>query len=324
MKYALTIFLIYSAFLLKAQDYNSAATADSAAATATIPATDNPTEKTAKNIIDQTSTNLENIAGSTIFTFKNILIAIILLVINWFIIKLIQRLLEKFAERSTQHRITIKGFIPIVAIVFWVLAVYIVIVDVFDPPRETLLAGLASAGIAVGLAAQDIIKNVFAGLVIIFDSPFRVGDKIEVSSHYGEVKQIGLRSTKIITPDDSMVTIPNSEMMNNSVSNSNTGEANCQVVAELYLPPEIDTVLVRKKSIEAAQVSKYIYLNKPIAVLFFNVVEDGVPFIKMRLKAYVSDIRNEFAFKSDMTELVMKQLFAEGILNQNYFMNHGS
>jgi small-conductance mechanosensitive channel len=266
---------------------------------------------------------LGELAGATIFTFKNILLSILVLLLNWLIIRGIQRILGVFAERSTKHRITIKGFIPLVAIILWSVAAYFIVVNIFSPPRETLIAGLASAGIAVGLAAQDVIKNIFAGLVIIFDSPFKVGDKIEVGSHYGEVNQIGLRSTKITTADDSMVTLPNAEVMNNAVSNSNTGEANCQVVSEIYLPPNIDTVLVRKIAVEAAQVSKFIYLNKPITVLFFNTIQDGVPFYKMRLKAYVSDIRNEFAFKSDMTELVLKQLFAEGILDKDYYMNHG-
>ncbi|MFY0673819.1 MAG: mechanosensitive ion channel [Bacteroidia bacterium] len=215
------------------------------------------------------------------------------------------------------------GFIPLVAIILWGVAAYLIVVNIFNPPRETLIASLASVGIAVGLAAQDVIKNIFAGLVIIFDDPFKVGDKIEVGSHYGEVTRIGLRSTKITTADDSMVTLPNAEVMNNAVSNSNTGEANCQVVSEIYLPPNIDTVLVRKIAVEAAQVSKFIYLNKPITVLFFNTVQDGVPFYKMRLKAYVSDIRNEFAFKSDMTELVLKELFEEGILDKDYYLNHG-
>lgn len=266
---------------------------------------------------------LGDLAGATIFTFKNILLSMLVLLLNWLIIRGIQRILGVFAERSTKHRITIKGFIPLVAIILWSVAAYFIVVNIFSPPRETLIAGLASAGIAVGLAAQDVIKNIFAGLVIIFDSPFKVGDKIEVGSHYGEVNQIGLRSTKITTADDSKVTLPNAEVMNNAVSNSNTGEANCQVVSEIYLPPNIDTVLVRKIAVEAAQVSKFIYLNKPITVLFFNTIQDGVPFYKMRLKAYVSDIRNEFAFKSDMTELVLKQLFAEGILDKDYYMNHG-
>jgi len=270
----------------------------------------------AKNVANQA-------AETTIVTGKRIFASIVILIITWFLIRIIKRLLQSFSERSARHRITIKGFIPVATIVLWMLAVYVIVVDVFAPPEQTLWAGLASAGIALGFAAQDILKNIFAGIVILFDSPFRVGDKIAVGSHYGEVLTIGLRSTKIVTPDDSMVTIPNSEAMNNSVSNANTGEAYCQVVAEVFLPPDIDTVKVRKLAIEAAQVSKYVYLNKPIVVLFFNEIHDGIPFYKLRLKAYVMDIRSEFAFKSDMTELVIRQLFAEGVLDEKYYMNHG-
>jgi small-conductance mechanosensitive channel len=150
--------------------------------------------------------------------------------------------------------------------------------------------------------------------MIIFDRPFQVGDKIEIDEHYGEVIKIGLRSTRIVTPDDSIVTIPNGDLMSKPVSNANSGEPNCQVVAELYLPINVDTEQVRQIALEAAQVSKYIYLNKPVVVLFFNEMHERKPFLKMRLKAYVMDIRHEFAFKSDMTEIVLRELIKKNII----------
>jgi len=112
-----------------------------------------------------------------------------------------------------------------------------------------------------------------------------------------------------------MVTIPNSEVMNKSVSNSNSGEPNCQVVAEIYLPVDINTDVVRQLAIEAAQVSRYVYLNKPVTVLFFNEIKDRKAYLKMRLKAYVMDIRFEFQFKSDMTEIVMQELLTRKIIS---------
>jgi MscS family membrane protein len=152
--------------------------------------------------------------------------------------------------------------------------------------------------------------------MIIFDQPFKVGDKIEIGNYYGEVLEIGLRSTRIVTADDSVVSVPNAEVMNQSVSNSNSGEPNCQVVAELYLPMDIDTEKVRNIAIEGAQVSRFIYLQKPIVVLFFQEIKDRKSYLKMRLKAYVMDIRYEFAFKSDMTELVLEALLKEGIIDK--------
>jgi len=151
--------------------------------------------------------------------------------------------------------------------------------------------------------------------MVIIDRPFQVGDKIEIGDYYGEVIKIGLRSTRIVTPDDSMVTIPNGDLMSKSVSNSNSGEPNCQVVAELYLPIDIDTEKVRQIALEAAQVSRYVYLNKPIVVLFFNEIKEDRSYLKMRLKAYVMDIRYEFTFKSDMTEIVMRELIKKKIID---------
>lgn len=245
--------------------------------------------------------------------------AIIFFIAGLYIIRLITKILEVFAERSTNFRITIKGVVPIVRIFGWMIIIYIVIAGIFRPPVATVIAVTASVGIAVGFAAQDIIKNIFGGIMILFDRPFQVGDKIQLGEYYGEVMKIGLRSTKIVTPDDSTVTIPNGELMTKSVSNANYGEPNCQVVAEIYLPIDIDTERVRQIAIEAAQVSRYVYLNKPITVLFFNEIKDRRAYLKMRLKAYVMDIRYEFQFKSDMTELVMKELLRTNLITSEDF-----
>ncbi len=244
----------------------------------------------------------------------------IILVMTFFGIKIAINLIRFLAEKSAKYRITLKGLIPLVRILSWVMAITIIIAGVFSPSLTTVLAFSASVGVAIGFASQDILKNIFGGIMIIFDQPFKVGDKIEIGKYYGEVMEIGLRSTRIVTPDDSLVSVPNSELMSQSVSNSNSGEANCQVVAEFYLPMDIDTERVRKIAIEGAQVSRYVFLNKPIVALFFQDMQGRKSFIKMRLKAYVMDIRFEFAFKSDMTELVLKALLEEGIIKtEDYF-----
>lgn len=250
-------------------------------------------------------------------SFSKIFWTLVLLAIGYFIIKSIIKLLEIFGERSVRYRISIKSIIPIVRIVIWSIVIFAVVKGIYNPPLETLIAMTASIAIAVGLAAQDLLKNVFGGIMLLFDRPFQVGDKIETGKYYGEVLEIGLRATRIVTPDDSVVSVPNMELMNSSVSNANSGELNCQVVAEIYLPLDVDTQKVRKIAIEAAQVSKYIYLNKPIVALFFNEVKQRRSYLKMRLKAYVMDIRYEFQFKSDMTEIVIRELLAQGVINKD-------
>lgn len=256
---------------------------------------------------------------SEIFSMPKVFWSFVFVLSGYIIIRVLNRILEILAERSARYRITLKGLIPVVRILGWLLVFIVIITGIFQPPIATVLALSASVGVAIGFASQDILKNIFGGIMILFDRPFQVGDKIEVGSFYGEVTEIGLRSTRIVTPDDSLVSIPNSNIMNGSVSNSNAGEANCQVVAEIYLPLKVDTIRIREIATQAAQVSKFIYLNKPITVLFFNEVKERRSYFKMRLKAYVMDIRSEFAFKSEMTELVINTLLEEGIIKEDDF-----
>ncbi len=251
---------------------------------------------------------------SEIISVPKIFWSIIFLLAGYFLIKIISRILEVFAERSTKYRITIKSFIPVVKIMGWIGLIFIVVAGIFQPPAATLLAFSASIGVAVGFASQDILKNIFGGVMILFDRPFKSGDKIDVGGYYGEVVEIGLRSTRIVTPDDNLVSIPNSEIMNKSVSNANAGEANCQVVAEIYLPIDADTAQCRSIATQTAMVSRYVYLNKPIVIVFSNEFKDRRSLLKMKIKAYVLDIRDEFKFKSEMTEVVIKKLLAEKVL----------
>jgi small-conductance mechanosensitive channel len=228
-----------------------------------------------------------------------------------------------FSERWTNLRLLIKRLIPVIRVVGWTLAIYIIIADIFAPPIQTLIAVTASAGIAIGFASQDILKNIFGGIMIILDRPFQVGDKIQTASYYGEVVHIGLRSVRIVTPDDSLVSIPNGELVNQSVSNANAGEFNCQVVSDLYLPPDIDIVRLKKLAYRSAAVSRYAYLKKPIVIIIKNEVHQGRSLLRVRLKAYVLDLRYEFPFLSEMTETLMSEILKQGLVRAGDLIGMG-
>ncbi|HET8859088.1 mechanosensitive ion channel family protein [Marivirga sp.] len=255
---------------------------------------------------------------SNLISNGNIFYTVVFFLFGFIVIKVISFILNALAERSTKYRIAFKGSIPIVKIVGWVIVISLIIVVIYQPSVASMLAVSASIGVAIGFASQDILKNIFGGIVILLDRPFVSGDKIEVDKYYGEVVEIGLRSTRIVTPDDSLVSVPNAVMMNSSLSNSNAGEPNCQVVSEIYLPLTIDPIKTREIATQAATISKYIYLGKPITVHFFNEVNNHHSYYKMRVKAYVMDIRDEFQFKSDMTELIITELVKVGVLDGKF------
>ncbi len=223
-------------------------------------------------------------------------------------------LLGALAERQSSYRLLIKRLVPFLNVFVWSFAIFIVIAGIISPPMETVVAVGASIGIAVGFASQDILKNIFGGFIIIMDRPFQVGDKIEVNSHYGEVMEIGLRSTRIVTPDDSVVSIPNADIVSNSVSNTNSGALDCQVVIEVFLPAKTDIDQVKEIAFKAAISSRYVYLKKPIVVMTANQVHEQNYVMVCKVKAYVLDIRYEFLLKSDITELIMNELNARNLI----------
>jgi len=213
-------------------------------------------------------------------SFGKVFWMIIIFLFAYMLIKYFTKALEAIAEKWAASRLFIKRVIPVFRLSGWIATIYLMIVGVLAPPIETILAVTASFGIAMGFASQDILKNIFGGIMILFDNPFQVGDKIQVGEHYGEVIHIGLRSVRIVTPDDSTVSIPNSDIVSRSVSNSNTGEFNCQVVAEFYFPIDVDLEKLRKLATRAAIVSKYVYLRKPVAVRFKNEIHEGRSMVK--------------------------------------------
>ena len=242
-----------------------------------------------------------------LISLNKIFYSLLILVITYFFNKYFSIILDNIAEKATNYRLFVKRLAPISRIVIWSFAIYVVIAGIIDPPFETIVAIGASVGIAVGFASQDILKNIFGGVMIILDRPFQVGDKIGVSEHYGEVLSIGLRSSRVVTPDDSIVSIPNAELMNKAVSNSNSSALDCQVVAEIYLPATVNVSSVKQLARKAVYASPYTYLNKPVDVIVLNEIHEKQFVIKLRVKAYVLDIRYEFQFKSDMTEMIIEE-----------------
>jgi small-conductance mechanosensitive channel len=241
-------------------------------------------------------------AGSQVRSFGvGVLWSIVVVFLFNLLIHAVAWVLDQLSERSARRRLFFKGLVPIVRIVLWLFAAYLIVRVIFRVDAQGIVAGAAALGVAIGFAAQDLLKNLFGGIILVFDQPFQVGDKIRVGETYGEVTSIGLRSTRIVTPDDNRVSVPNAQVVDQQVANANAGELNCQVVIDLYLPADADEVVAKRIAFESAVDSKYVYLNKPIVVLVQEELQWRV-FTRIRVKAYVLDPRHEFLFASDVTE----------------------
>ena len=248
------------------------------------------------------------------FTYRNVASSIFVLVLAWVLIRWLSGGLEALSRRSTRARFFIKWLEPVLRIGIWFLAILICI-DLLAPSRETFLAGIASLGIAIGLGAQDLIKNFVGGLVVLGDRPYQLGDRVRIGDAYGEIDHIGLRSTKLTTAEDTRVTIPNSQVLSDRVFNSNSGVPDCQVVTDLYLPPDTAPAIVEKIGFEAAVCSPFILTRKPVIILTTHGF-DRQPYLRLRIKCYVYDHRFEPRIQSDITARASRELLRLGILQQ--------
>ena len=97
--------------------------------------------------------------------------------------------------------------------------VLVMVLDKFGVPILTMVAGLSVAGVGVGLAMQGVLKNLFAGLTIIFTKPFRVGEYVEIAGVYGQVQTVELFSTVLLHSDMSRVVIPNHKIIGEILHN---------------------------------------------------------------------------------------------------------
>ncbi|WP_321505030.1 mechanosensitive ion channel domain-containing protein [uncultured Methanoregula sp.] len=112
--------------------------------------------------------------------------------------------------------------IPILEIaaryLIWFVAFLLILSD-FKIDITPFLAGAGIAGLALALAAQDILSNFFSGAIIAVDKPFKIGDRVKIDTFFGDVVSIGPRSTRIKTLDNQMVTVPNSKVTSSVVIN---------------------------------------------------------------------------------------------------------
>ncbi|WP_340415235.1 mechanosensitive ion channel family protein [Pseudogracilibacillus sp. ICA-222130] len=118
--------------------------------------------------------------------------------------------------------------------------VVLMILDIFDVPIRTMLAGAGIAGVAIGFGAQSLVKDVIAGFFIIFEDQFSVGDYIEIGDIEGDVEVIGLRSTKLRSFYGQTYVIPNGQI--NIVTNYSA--SNGYAMVEINIPYETNIVKV--------------------------------------------------------------------------------
>ena len=173
------------------------------------------------------------------------------------------------------------------------------------------IASLSIGGLAVGLAAQDTLANLFGAVAILLDKPFRIGDQITLDNVTGAVETIGLRSTKIRNLDGHLVTIPNKTMGNATLTNI-TSRPNIKTVMNIGITYDTPAEKVKR----ALAILEEIYQGNPNTkdlLVSFNKFADSALNLQIVHWWNSTDMKEYLAGMQEINLAIKERFDAEGI-----------
>lgn len=247
------------------------------------------------------------------YRWEGVLASIVLIFVAWLVLRFVDRLVEKLGVIFADRRLLIHKLSAFFHFAVYIITIVSVVLLSFKISKEVLVILSGTGAVAVGFAMKDIAASLMAGVMIMLDRPFQVGDRINFGDYYGDVTAVGLRSVKLQTLDDSTVTIPNNLFFSEMTSCGNSGVLDMQIVVNFYIGIDQDAEKAREIIQDVAANTRFIYLPKPIKVIVSQVVIDSCIALRLCLKAYVLDTKYEKDFETDVTLHVMKLFGEQGI-----------
>lgn len=242
-----------------------------------------------QNILDTVS----SIAVS--FVFK-LIAAILVLFVGFKLVKLLVRFLEKrdfFAKLDSNIQLLIRNAVMVI----FDIIVVIISVEILGIPSATIIAVLGSCGLAIGLALQGGLSNIAGGVIIMLFKPFHTGDFISTPMGDGTVEDIGIFYTKLITPDNVGINIPNSVISNSTVSNLSAKDTR-RIDIELSIAYGADIDLAKKVLLASAESHELVLRDPPPAAFVTSQADSAV---MLTLRVWV-ERENYWDVKFDLTE----------------------
>ena len=175
----------------------------------------------------------------------------------------------------------------------------------------SLTVFVGAIGVGLGFGLQNITSNFFSGLILLFERPVKIGDRVEIGGAVGQVREIGARATTIVTDDSVAVIVPNSQFVSERVTNFSRPSTLTAYVLTFHVSHASDPELVRHVLLTAAATHRDVLDNPKPEVEF---VEVGLAGLRFHLQVWSNThVTTAGALKSEINFEVWKQLAAAGI-----------
>ena len=188
---------------------------------------------------------------------------------------------------------------------------FLVLLQTMGIDLTTLNVLAGAIGIGVGFGLQNVANNFISGLIILFERPIKVGDRIEVDDVHGEVTHIGARSTTIRTNDNIAIIVPNSKFISENVINWSLEGGAVRFKIPVGVAYDSDLDLVERLLIEAATENEDVLASPPPSVRFLEFGPDALDF---ELRAWSrARLHRPGLFRSNLNFAIIKKFRGHGI-----------
>ncbi len=249
--------------------------------------------------------------------FHAIFVILIATPIKGFVLIIFQYVEQKWADKTETKvdNIVFDLLNRFSGAIIYAVAVVLAL-DIMGINVMPFVAGAGVLGVAVGFAAKDTLSNLIAGILLIIDRPFEIGDRIEVwsapagSASWGDVIDIGLRATKIKTTDNIVIVIPNNEIMKRDIVNYTQNSNSIRVRINIGVAYDTDIDAAKKVIMAVAAQADWIQQNPAPKVVVRNFGESSVD---LQLRVWISNARRRIDTISFVTDQVKSAFDGAGI-----------
>jgi small-conductance mechanosensitive channel len=232
--------------------------------------------------------------------------SLVVILSTWIVIQVLNGSLRRLGHRFADQRLRIQQAGTVLRFLLYLGSATACVLLSFRLTNELMLALGGSVAVMLGFGFKDLAASFIGGIIILFDRPFQVGDRVTFGGYYGEIAAIGLRSVRLTTLDDNLVTIPNNKFLTDVAACANSGALDMMVQMDFYIGLDQDIAVAKQIVADAITATRYSYLEKPYTVLINEVMLENHLAVRLRAKVYVLDVRYEKALETDVTERVLE------------------
>jgi len=238
----------------------------------------------------------------------DVLGAILILIIGMMFAGWAQRATRKTLGKFDRLDETLRVFFASIVKYLIIILVILAVLNQFGVQTTSLIALLGAAGLAIGLALQGTLSNVAAGVMLLIFRPFKVGDYIDAGGQAGTVRELGLFTTQMNTPDNVRIIVPNSSIWGSAIKNfSFNATRRVDLVIGIAYEDDINKAMASIDAVIAADERAH---GEPAPLI--AVTELGDSSVNLVVRVWC-DAGNYWPLKFDLTKGIKERLDADGI-----------